>query len=207
MKTARITKTSQPRMAFFRCCALQRPARAARFFVRFSFMRTSIRPGGGPIQCGLPAKGSAVIRTVEAGLQRGRDPFGLVSELAPGEAQRAVAGGVEELIAAAVTFEGEAGAVGFPAVRFGYEALGRPEEVGLKWFSSSWIHSLTSGVGRFQLRQRRRNLRSSSRRVLGDPGEVRPSPAVAAPCLGRPGCARGDRRSRGRRRPGVARRG
>ena len=32
MKTARITNASQPKIAFFLCCALQRPARAARFF-------------------------------------------------------------------------------------------------------------------------------------------------------------------------------
>ena len=51
MKTARITNASQPKIAFFRCCALHRPARAARLSVLLVLdrwaMTVSLRPARG----------------------------------------------------------------------------------------------------------------------------------------------------------------
>ena len=69
MNTARITKVSQPRIAFLRCCALQRPARAARFWLRVTVsplavvgMPRSLRPRAPPSNA---ASTRAAVRVTE----------------------------------------------------------------------------------------------------------------------------------------------
>ncbi len=62
--TAMITNASQPRIAFFRCCALQRPARAARFFV--GSMKTRMAATGRHSRSVFRCRGGSVIRTPAA---------------------------------------------------------------------------------------------------------------------------------------------
>jgi len=56
MKTARITNASQPKIAFLRCCALQRPARAAMLPLVLVLMRGSLqrRQGRANAACSIP---------------------------------------------------------------------------------------------------------------------------------------------------------
>ena len=70
------------------------------------------------------------------------DGVGVVSELAPGEAQHVVARGGEGGVLGAVIFEGVSCLVGVPAVGFDDEAVRREVEVGLE----AWVVGGVEGV-------------------------------------------------------------
>ena len=65
MKTAMITKASQPRIAFFLLWALHLPARAARFGGVLCVAHSEELPSADRLLWGLPASEGADIRTRE----------------------------------------------------------------------------------------------------------------------------------------------